>query len=59
MATLGQLRAIVHALRGWPTPLGVAINSIPANPGDDVIGAPATRQQLGMLVDQQFEFLQR
>jgi len=59
VATLGQLRAIVHALRGWPTQLGVAINSIPANPGDDVIGAPATRQQLGMLVDQQFEFLQR
>jgi FMN reductase len=25
--TLGALRAIVHALRGWPTPLGAAINS--------------------------------
>ncbi len=25
--TLGALRDIVHALRGWPTPLGVAINS--------------------------------
>jgi FMN reductase len=24
---LGQLRAITHALRGWPVPLGVAINS--------------------------------
>jgi len=25
--TLGTLRDIVHALRGWPTPLGAAINS--------------------------------
>jgi FMN reductase len=24
---LGALREIVHALRGWPTPLGAAINS--------------------------------
>jgi FMN reductase len=27
MTTLSALRDIVHALRGWPTPLGVAINS--------------------------------
>lgn len=25
--TLGTLRDIVHALRGWPTPLGLAINT--------------------------------
>lgn len=25
--TLGALRAIVHALRGWPTPLGVTLNT--------------------------------
>ena len=25
--TLSAMRTIVHALRGWPTPLGVAINS--------------------------------
>jgi FMN reductase len=25
--TLGALRDMVHALRGWPTPLGAAINS--------------------------------
>ena len=25
--TLGALRDIVHALRGWPTPLGIAINT--------------------------------
>ena len=27
VATLGTLRQVVHALRGWPTPLGLAINS--------------------------------
>lgn len=26
-ATLNALRGIVHALRGWPTPLGIAFNS--------------------------------
>jgi FMN reductase len=26
-STLAALRSIVHALRGWPTPMGVAINS--------------------------------
>lgn len=30
VATLAALRSVVHALRGWPTPLGAAINS--ANP---------------------------
>ncbi len=25
--TLGALRGVVHALRGWPTPLGVAVNT--------------------------------
>lgn len=27
VATLGTLRQVVHALRGWPTPLGLSINS--------------------------------
>ena len=26
-STLAALRSITHALRGWPTPIGVAINS--------------------------------
>jgi FMN reductase len=36
--TLISLRSIVHALRGWPTPLGVAINSIdsPFGPNGEV-----------------------
>lgn len=27
VATLHQLRTVAHALRGWPTPLGAAVNS--------------------------------
>src|ERR1700753_2904251 len=27
VTTLGALRTVVHALRGWPTPMGGAINS--------------------------------
>lgn len=30
VGTLGQLRVIGHALRAWPTPIGVAINSADA-----------------------------
>lgn len=30
--TLAALRAIVHAMRGWPTPAGIAINSIEQKP---------------------------
>ncbi|WP_206244790.1 NADPH-dependent FMN reductase [Novosphingobium terrae] len=30
--TLGALRGIVHAMRGWPTPVGLAINSIEQKP---------------------------
>jgi FMN reductase len=28
VTTLTALRSIVHALRGWPTPLGAALNSV-------------------------------
>lgn len=30
VTTLNQLRTTVHALRGWPTPLGAAVNSLEA-----------------------------
>lgn len=32
--TLAALRGIVHAMRGWPTPVGIAINSIEQKPFD-------------------------
>jgi len=36
-ATLTGLRAVVHALRGWPTPLGAGLNTLdrPASVGAD------------------------
>lgn len=46
--TLVSLRSVVHALRGWPTPLGVAINS--AEPDRD----PSA--QLRLLGEQVVEF---
>lgn len=54
VATLQQLRVITHALRGWPTPLGIAINTI-GGEGDPIDNAPI-RDQLGMMVDQLFSF---
>lgn len=35
VTTLQALRTIVHALRGWPTPLGVAINVVDSPFGTD------------------------
>lgn len=33
-STLVALRSIVHALRGWPTPMGITINSVEQQPFD-------------------------
>jgi FMN reductase len=48
ITTLVGLRTIVHALRGWPTPLGVAINSLDP--------APRSDDQLAILGRQVVEF---
>lgn len=47
-STLGHLRAMVHALRGWPTPLGIIANSSLANSdcGDQI--AVMTRQMMDL-----------
>src|SRR5690349_24366547 len=53
VGTLGQLRSIGHALRAWPTPLGVAINSadkIWSETGELADGT--VRGQLDMLATQ-------
>lgn len=52
VATLTTLRTIVHSLRGWPTPMGVAVNG--AEAGDTVEGA---EEQLAIMVDQMMDFL--
>ncbi|MBW8296410.1 NAD(P)H-dependent oxidoreductase [Sphingopyxis sp.] len=56
-STLATLRSITHALRGWPTPLGVAANS--SQPLFDVNGQVADRdinQQLDILAQQVVSF---
>jgi FMN reductase len=56
VATLGQLRAITHALRGWPTPLGIAINTREA---EDAVATPSVRGQISTMIDQMWDFLGR
>jgi FMN reductase len=57
VSTLGQLRSIGHALRAWPTPLGVAINSADEIWDSQGRVADATvRNQLDMLATQVLTF---
>jgi len=56
VGTLGTLREVVHALRGWPTPLGLAINSTVTKfdeqgHTDDKASAAAVRVMAAQLVD--------
>ena len=58
--TLGALRSIVHALRGWPTPLGATINT--AQAVFDSSGActdPKIAEQLAIVASQVVDFAQR
>lgn len=54
VSTLHALRTVVHALRGWPTPLGVTINT---SEGPEAV--PAAERHLSTLVDQLLGFLRR
>jgi FMN reductase len=55
--TLISLRSVVHALRGWPTPLGVAINSTqPLTTPDGAPANDAIHMQLQILGRQVVEF---
>jgi FMN reductase len=58
VGTLDQLRAIGHALRAWPTPLGVAINSADQiwDGGGQLVDA-GVRGQLGLLASQVLSFV--
>ncbi len=56
--TLSALRTIVHALRGWPTPLGITFNPS-AGPLYDQAGAfcePRDAAQIDMLAQQVVDF---
>lgn len=50
-STLAALRSVTHSLRGWPTPLGVAINSSVAF-GPEEIALPEVSRQLQILAQQ-------
>jgi FMN reductase len=59
-SALAHLRSIVHALRGWPTPLGSTINS--ATQPFDAAGALKSERdlfQVEMVAKQVVEFAQR
>jgi FMN reductase len=60
VATLTGLRSIAHALRGWPTPLGVALNtSEPVFGPDGALVDAAALGQLETLADQVISFARR
>jgi FMN reductase len=58
--TLGAMRSIVHALRGWPTPLGVTLNTA----GTKLFGVDgectndSVQQSLQLLAEQVLDFAQ-
>jgi FMN reductase len=57
---LTAFRSIVHALRGWPTPMGVAINTLVDRFDESGAGiAEHTGQQMEIMVKQVIEFAQR
>jgi len=54
---LSAFRSIVHALRGWPTPMGVAINTLVDHFDENGIGvAEPSARQMGIMVGQVIEF---
>jgi FMN reductase len=54
--TLAGLRSIVHALRGWPTPMGVAIDSTSCRIDDGGVKDSAAAQQISILAAQVYDF---
>jgi FMN reductase len=56
-STLATLRSITHALRGWPTPMAVAINSAtPVFSDDGTIIDAGIANQLNVLAGQVVDF---
>jgi FMN reductase len=60
VTTLEHLRTVVHALRGWPTPLGVGINTL--QPAFGPTGEPVDAKlemQLCAMTDELLQFVGR
>ncbi len=56
VAAMTSLRTVVHTLRGFPTPLGVAINAVPGLFRSGECTDPAIRKQLQLLGSQVAEY---
>jgi FMN reductase len=58
VTTLGALRNIVHALRGWPTPMGAAINTSegPVFAVDGSCQVKRVAEMLGIIAEEIVEF---
>ncbi len=55
--TLATLRSIVHALRGWPTPMAITVNSVMPVFGEDGSVTDATlRTQMSIMAQQVIGF---
>lgn len=52
--TLAALRGVTHAMRGWPTPLGIGVNSVEQRPFDaaGVMVDPVIAGQIDALASQ-------
>lgn len=56
--TLGTLRQVIHALRGWPTPLGLTVNSAATVfDADDVPDDPAVATSIDVMAGQLLDFV--
>lgn len=53
VSTLQALRTVTHSLRGWPTPMGLAINTAEAGDAIERCEVP-----MRIMVDQIFDFLE-
>jgi FMN reductase len=52
VTTLNALRSVVHALRGWPTPLGSAINTSEVTFYEDGCSDPQVEKTLRLIGEQ-------
>ena len=59
VTTLNALRSVVHALRGWPTPLGSAINASEVTFHEDGCSDPRVEKTLRLIGEQVVGFALR
>lgn len=58
VGTLGTLRQVIHALRGWPTPLGLTINSaVTTFDPEDLPNEPGVATAVDLLAGQLLDFV--